>query len=304
MKYIFEMTRASANILLLMAGLIWGIAFVTQSTAMESLGPLQFTAMRFLLAALVVIPFALRERRVHSTRKISKAHWPMIFIVCVSFTLGTVLQQFGMLVTSVTNAGFLTAVYVVLTPILVKVFFKGHPNFLVWPASIITLLGIYLLGGGLTTLNMGDAFMLICAFFWALQMIYMGKAATSSGRPIAIAALQFTFIGVVTLIISFFYETYTLQAIQDAWFEIFFAGALSGGVAFTFQAFAQQWTTPSDAAIMLSSEALFAALAAAFFLGERLPFAGIFGCALIFGSILLVEVGPHFIKFRRTPVPE
>ncbi|WP_068002652.1 DMT family transporter [Pseudovibrio axinellae] len=287
-----------------MAGFIWGMAFVTQSTAMESLGPLQFTGLRFLLAAIVVFPFALRERRIHSTKKIQKAHWPMILIVCVCFTIGTVLQQLGILITSVTNAGFLTAVYVILTPMLVRVFFKGQPHFLVWPASLLTLAGIYMLGGGLTALNMGDALMLICAVFWSFQVIYMGKAAISSGRPITIAAMQFTFIGVTTVIISFFYETYTLQAIQDAWFEIFFAGALSGGVAFTIQAFAQQWTAPSDAAIMLSSEALFAALAAAFFLGERLSGTGLLGCMLIFASILLVEVGPHFINAWRKKVPQ
>ncbi|WP_084408093.1 DMT family transporter [Pseudovibrio sp. Ad37] len=294
------MTRASANILLLMAGLIWGMAFVAQSTAMESLGPLQFSGLRFLLATLVIFPFALRERRVHSTKKLGKAHLPALLMVCVAFTLGTVLQQYGIVITSVTNAGFLTAIYVVLTPILVTLFFKGRPNFLVWPASLLTLLGIYLLGGGLTALNGGDLLMLLCAVFWALQVIFVGRLATSSGRPITVAVIQFAFLGVVCVVASLFFEAYSVQALQDAWFEIFFAGALSGGVAFTFQAFGQQWTTPSDAAIMLSSEALFAALAAAVILGERIAPIGLIGCALIFSGILLVEVGPHYLKSRRS----
>jgi len=225
---------------------------------------------------------------------------PALLTICVAFTLGTVLQQYGIVITSVTNAGFLTAIYVVLTPILVTLFFKGRPHFLVWPASLFTLLGIYLLGGGLTALNAGDLLMLVCAVFWALQVIFVGRLASTSGRPITIAVIQFASIGVICVFLSLFFESYSLQSLHNAWFEIFFAGALSGGVAFTFQAFGQQWTTPSDAAIMLSSEALFAALAAAVILGERIAPIGMVGCALIFSGILLVEVGPHYIKSRRT----
>ncbi|WP_189436546.1 DMT family transporter [Pseudovibrio japonicus] len=293
------MTRASANILLLLAGLIWGTAFVAQSTAMDNLGPLQFVGLRFLLAALVILPFALRERRIHNTKKLTKAHIPSLLVVSVAFTLGTVLQQYGLLVTSVTNAGFLTATYVVLTPILVTLLFKGRPHFLIWPASLLTLFGIYLLGGGLTSLNSGDLLMLVCAIFWALQVIFVGRLAHGSGRPITVAVIQFAFVGTVSVVLSLFFETYSVQALQNAWFELFFTGVLSGGIAFTFQAFGQQWTTPSDAAIMLSSEALFAALAAALILGERIVGIGIVGCALIFSAILLVEVGPHYIKSKR-----
>ena len=210
------MTRASANILLLMAGLIWGMAFVAQSTAMENLGPLQFTGLRFLLATLVILPFALRERRIHNTKKLTKAHMPALLTICVAFTLGTVLQQYGIVITSVTNAGFLTAIYVVLTPILVTLFFKGRPHFLVWPASLFTLLGIYLLGGGLTALNAGDLLMLVCAVFWALQVIFVGRLASTSGRPITIAVIQFASIGVICVFLSLFFESYSLQSLQNA----------------------------------------------------------------------------------------
>lgn len=298
------MTRASANLLLLLAGLIWGTAFVAQSTAMDNLGPLQFTGLRFLLATLVILPFALREHRIHNTRKLTRAHMPSLLVICVAFTLGCVLQQYGLVVTSVTNAGFLTAIYVVLTPIFLTLLFKGRPHFLVWPASLFTLLGIYLLGGGLTALNTGDLLMLVCAIFWALQVIFIGRLAHESGRPITVAVIQFAFVGIVCVILSLFFETYSVQALQNAWFELFFTGAISGGIAFTFQAFGQQWTTPSDAAIMLSSEALFGALAAALLLGERIAFIGLVGCALIFCAILLVEVGPHYIRSNRVAQAE
>lgn len=286
-----------------MAGLIWGLAFVAQSTAMEDLGPLQFTGLRFVLATIVILPFALRERRVYRHKPLKKAHLPKILVICIAFTLGMVLQQFGLVITSVTNAGFLTAVYVVLTPVLMTVLFKSKPHVLVWPASAFTLLGIYLLGGGLEALNPGDILMLICAVFWATQVTFLGRLVSETGRPITIAVIQFAFIAVATLAASVFYETYTWQALQNAWFEIFFAGAVSGGIAFGLQAFGQQWTTPSDAAIMLSSEALFAAIAAAIFLGERIAPIGMLGCGLIFTAILLVEVGPHYLREKPASQP-
>ncbi|MDD7910233.1 MULTISPECIES: DMT family transporter [Pseudovibrio] len=295
------MTRATANILLLLTGLIWGAAFISQSTAMESLGPLQFTGVRFLVAALALVPMVFLEKRRSPAKTIDRRLWPQFIAVGFCFTIGTVLQQYGLTVTTVTNAGFLTAVYVVLTPIMGLMFFRQVPHFLVWPASLMTLTGIYLLGGGsLSALNWGDVLMIICAVFWAFQVILLGRLVMMCGRPMAVAFTQFLFVGVVAVAASLFYESYTVAAFQAAWFEIFFAGVMSGGVAFTLQAVAQQWTAPADAAIILSSEALFAAIFGALLLGERLPLVGIVGCALIFLGVLIVEVAPMLMRRLRT----
>ncbi|WP_068315191.1 DMT family transporter [Polycladidibacter hongkongensis] len=288
------MSRALANLLLLTSGLIWGMAFVTQSTAMENLGALQFTGIRFLLACIAVAPLAWYEARKPKAQPLRKSSYLPLLGVGLCFTLGCILQQYGIIITSVTNAGFLTAVYVVLTPFLAWLLFKEQVNPLVWCASGLTLFGIFLLGGGsLTALNAGDLLMLACAVFWALQVIFVGRLGKSIGRPVAIALSQFLTVGILCTIAGFILEPISWSAINAVWFELFFAGVCSGGVAFTIQAFAQQWTKPADAAIMLSSEALFAALFAAVLLGERLNVMSGIGAALIFSSILLVELAPH-----------
>ncbi|WP_068086245.1 DMT family transporter [Polycladidibacter stylochi] len=291
------MSRPVANLLLLCTGLIWGMAFIAQSTAMESMGPLQFVGLRFLLAAFVILPLLFWEAKRSNKSILKKNTLPSMLAVGLCFLLGSLLQQYGIILTSVTNSGFLTAVYVVLTPILALLMFRQHPHPLVWVASLITLAGVYLLGGGsLTSLNMGDAYMLIGAVFWALQVILVGKLGAQTGRPIAIAFIQFLMVGCFATTISLFTEPISIAVLKSGWVELFFAGVCSGGIAFTLQAFAQQYTKPADAAIMLSSEALFAALFAALLLGERIPPIGLIGCALIFLAILMVEVLPHLIK--------
>lgn len=294
------MSRATANLLLLLAGVIWGMAFIAQSTAMDDIGPLQFSGIRFLLAFIAVLPFVFWEKRRKPKAKIERKYWPTLLIISVCFFLGHVLQQIGIIHTSVTNAGFLTAAYVVLTPFFVLFFFKGRPDWVIWPAAFLTLIGIYLLSGGdLSALNIGDALMIVAAVFWALQVIYLGNAAHETGRPITIAAIQFLFIGVFATGLGLIFEEVSLAAIQAAAVELLFAGVLSGSLAFTLQAIAQQWTRPSDAAIFLSTEAPFAAIFAAIMLGERIPPIGLFGCALIFTAVLLTELGPLYLKQRK-----
>ncbi|WP_310619017.1 DMT family transporter [Flexibacterium corallicola] len=294
------MPRAVANLLLLLAGAIWGAAFVSQSTAMESIGPYQFVGFRFLLAGFVVLPLALFERSRKPTKRLTRQNIPLVLAVSLSFLAGSLLQQVGILFTSVTNAGFLTAIYVVLTPIFVILLFKGKPEWVIWPASLITLLGIFFLSGGnLSGLNKGDALMVICAAFWALQVIFIGRLSMSTGRPITIAAIQFLITGAIASVLGLFIEPLSWAAIENAAFELFFAGAISGGIAFTLQAVAQQWTRPADAAIFISTEALFAALFGIIFLGERIPLIGIAGCLLIFTAILMTELVPMYFS-RKT----
>lgn len=291
------MTRITANILLLLTGLIWGVTFIAQSTAMDKIGPLQFSGLRFLLAGIALLPMVWLEKKRAPQNVIDPKLWPEFVVVGLCFTAGILLQQYGLTVTTVTNAGFLTAIYVVLTPLIAMVFFRQLPHVIVWPASVMTLTGIYLLGGGeLSALNLGDFLMIICAVFWALQVILLGRLVMRTGRPMATAATQFFFVGIIGTLAGGIFETYSIAALQEAMVELLFAGVISGGVAFTLQAIAQQWSTPADAAILLSSEALFAAIAGALFLGERLPVAGLVGCTLIFFSVLMVELAPLVVR--------
>ncbi|MCA1244654.1 DMT family transporter [Stappia stellulata] len=287
------MSRPVANLLLLLAALIWGSAFVAQSTAMRDLGPLTFTGLRFLIAAIVVAPFAIRE---HANRSLAPlTHGQMLRFTGLGlvFFLAIALQQTGMTVTTVTNAGFLTAIYVVLTPILGLLAFKERPHAVVWPAALVTLAGIWLLGGGgIDRLNAGDLLMIVCAVFWALHVCLLGGMAASSGRPLTLSAWQFAVVGIVAIVPGLILEPVSLQAIAAAGPEILYTSIFSGGLAYTLQTIGQRWTRAGDAAILLSSEALFGALFGALLLGERLTFAGLVGCMLIFLSIVAVQVVP------------
>lgn len=286
------MTRTRANLLLLGTGAIWGMGFVAQSSAMESVGPFLFVGLRSLLAALVLLPLALRESSRSEQALARKVRLGFLGIGIVLF-LGMITQQIGLKSTTVTNSGFLTGMYVVFTPILSVLLLRVRPHPVVWPAASIALLGIYLLSGGnLSGLTRGDSLTLISAVFWALQMILIGIFVKVSGRPFALCASQFAVCAVLGIAGALLWETVPLQAIQSAAWEILFAGVVSSALAFTLQVIGQRYTTASQAAIFLSSESLFAALFGAMLLGEQLGAIGYLGCGLMFLSILLVELGP------------
>lgn len=294
------MTRFSANILLLLAALIWGSAFVAQSTAMDSMGPLTFTGLRFVLATLAVAPLAYLEYR-RMRPIITARHLWLILVTGVCFFLGLALQQVGLLFTTVTNSGFLTALYVVFTPLLALLMFRQSVHPAVWPAACLSLAGAWFLGHSLAGLNWGDGLTILSALFWAFQVILLGLVLADLSAAIVVAALQFAVVAVLGTLSGVLTEPQILSALSETWFELFYTGIMSGGVAFTLQAVAQRYTPPSDAAILLSSESLFAALAAMIILSERLPFQGWLGCAAIFAAILVVQLLPLLDRRKTSP---
>lgn len=294
------MPRTRANLILLIAGAIWGMGFVAQSSAMEDIGPFLFIGLRFTLATVVVLPFALREAR-RTDRPLDRQGLKGLLWIGVVLFLGMASQQNGLLTTTVTNSGFLTGLYVVFTPLLAVVVLKEKPHFIIWPSALLALGGIFLLSGGnLSALSQGDLLTILCAVFWAVQVILIGKFGKRTGRPLALSAIQFFVCAILGLSVALAFETFDWGAIRAAANEILFAGIFSSGVAFTFQAIGQRHTTPSQAAIFLSSESLFAALFGAILLGERIGGIGYAGCALMFTSMLLVEIVPELGKAKAT----
>jgi len=293
------MTQTRANLLLLFAGLIWGLGFVAQSTAMDNIGPLTFIGLRFIVATAVVLPFALREKA-RATKPLSASDYKAFAILGTMLFSGMVLQQTGLLTTSVTNAGFLTGLYVVLVPLLGVLLFSHWPHPVVWVSAVFSLTGIFLLSGGsLDGFRQGDWLMIAGAFFWALQGLFIARYALRIGRPITMACIQFSVVAIAGLIAAMIFEQTEWSAIQAAAPEILFTGIFSSGVAFTLQAIGTRYTSAPQAAIFLSSEALFAALFGAIILGERLPTIGLAGCALIFLSMMMVEIVPR-LRFRKS----
>lgn len=293
------MSRLAANSILLLTALLWGCAFVAQSTAMAKLGPIAFTALRFLIAAATVLPFAILEGRggllprPDPGSRPRHAAWiaPAIWLAIV-FLLGQLTQQFGMLATTVTNAGFLTALYVILVPIFGIVLFRQWPHAVVWPAALVALGGTWLLGGGFDGLRSGDFLVMASAVFWALQVVLIGRVIDLTGRPLFAVFAQSAIGGAAALLLAVTLEPISLSAATAAIPELFVTGVLSGGLAFSLQAIGQRYTSAADAAVVFSAEAVFAALAAAVMLGERLSLMGVVGCALILGAILAVQLVP------------
>ncbi|MBN7762972.1 DMT family transporter [Nitratireductor aquibiodomus] len=294
------MTRVQANLLLLLAGAMWGMGFVAQSTAMDAIGPFLFIGLRFAIACLSVLPVALWESR-RSTASLTILDKRNFVVIGVLLFAGMAAQQVGLLTTTVTNSGFLTGLYVVMVPFLAVLLFRQWPHQIVWPAALSALAGIWLLSGaGKVSLQIGDWLTILCALFWALQVIMIGRSASHTGRPVTLSVTQFGVTAVIALAIASFIEPIDLAAIRIALPEILYAGVFSGGIAFTLQVIGQRYTTAPQAAIFLSTEAVFAALFGAIFLGERLPPLGLAGCGLIFAAILAVEIVPAIRSRRRS----
>ena len=297
------MSRTTANLLLLTAGAIWGMGFVAQQTAMDDIGPMLFLALRFLLAGLAVLPFALAEqKRVGGPGYIASVrNWKLpFFAVGLAFFFGMASQQVGLIKTSVTNAGFLTALYVVLVPLIMVGVLRVKQPFVVWPATVMSLAGIFMLSGGdLSSLNWGDLLIIFSALFWALHVILTGRVGQMTNLPISMACTQFYVTSLIAFAAFIAVAMFGLgeslptgEQLLGALPEILYSGTIAGGLGFTLQAVGQRYTTESAAAVLISTESLFAALLGAVFLGERLATIGYIGCALIFAAILLVELIP------------
>lgn len=287
------MTRTAANLLLLFIGALWGLGFVAQSTAMDAIAPLYFTGIRFAVAALFLLPFAWYENQKPDAVALNRHHMKHYVMLGLLLFGALAFQQIGLLTTTITNAGFLTGTYVVMVPLLAVFALRQRPHFIVWPGCLMVISGIYLLSGGdLSTLQIGDIQTLVCAVFWAAHVLYLGQVVGGKQGIFRLACAQFAVCAVAGIGAGVLFETVNADAIANALPEILFAGAVSGGLAFTLQAIAQRHTTASQAAIFLSSESLFAALFGAWFLGDKIGLIGMVGCVLIFAAILLVELVP------------
>ena len=294
------MPRPIATLLLVLTTVLWGFAFVAQKTAMAELGPFTFSAVRYALASFVVLPLVVWEvRRVRPT--ISRADWERIAILCLAFFLGVYLQQAGLTMTTATNGGFLTSLYVLLVPLIALAVFRRLPHPVVWICMPMAIVGVFLLNGGrLDRFTAGDLLVVGCAFAWAVQVLILGDIARATRLPITVSVLCFAATAVLSGIGGLVFEHQPLTAIGGAWVEILYAGILSTAVAFTLQAIGQQYVPPANSAIILSAESLFAGLGGALLLGERLPGIGYFGAALIFCAIVLVETVPILLARRGT----
>lgn len=291
-----------------MAGAIWGLAFIAQVEGLEHIGPFLFVGLRFLLAALVLLPFFLLESRRLAVAKGRAASYPVARewrgFVLIGFALffGMAFQQVGLMTTSVTNSGFLTGLYVVFTPLLGLVIFGQRPHPVIWVGAALSFIGIFLLSGGeFERLVIGDFLTIVSAVFWALQVLLIAHLLGNSERAMGLAFVQFLVTGLAGMAVALVVEPIELEGILKALPSLAYAGVIAGGLAFTLQVIGQRHTTAPQAVLFLATEAPFAALFGFLFRNERIGTPGLLGCTLILVAILLVELLP-MLRQRRDSV--
>jgi drug/metabolite transporter (DMT)-like permease len=298
------MHRSIAVGLLVLCTALWGLAFVFQKGAMQHMEPLTFAGVRYFLGSFLVLPLAIWEyrRRTAVGVVISRPQWVRIAILSVAFFLGVWLQQVALLTTSVTNGGFITSLYVIFTPVVTYITLRTKPHPIVYLGAPLALVGIYLLTGArLDAFTMGDLQLLLCAVCWGVQVSMLGALVRETGMPIFVSTINFFATAFLASGLAFVLETPNIGGMIDGWIPILYSGICSTAIAFTLQAIGQQYVPPANAAIILSAEALFAALGGALLLNERLPPVGYLGAAVIFGTIVLVELVPALRGKRLEP---
>jgi drug/metabolite transporter (DMT)-like permease len=295
------MTRIQANLLLLLVSLIWGSAFVAQSQGMAHVGPMTFTGVRFLIGTLVVAPLMWIEWRSlqRDAQALQRQDGFKIAGLGGLLLLGAALQQIGIMGTTVTNAGFLTALYVPLVPVLGWLIWRHLPHWSVWPGAVACLVGAYLLSGASAlSIGRGDVWIIASALPWAFHVLLIGRVADRMAAPFLVAGGQFFVCGLLALAWSLVYEPVDWASLQAAAWPLAYTGVLSVGVAFTAQVVAQRYAHAADAAIVLSAETLFAAVFGFWLMGDRLNAAGLAGCTLIFVSMMSVQMLPLLSRPR------
>lgn len=276
--------RLKADLTLFLVAILWGSAFAAQRIAAQHGSVYFFNGARFLLAALMLLPFALRTKLGPNQLGWMVAAGSILFV-------GSALQQAGLLTTSAGNAGFITSLYVVLVPVVIWAGWNEAPAWTAILAVVLAVSGAFLLStGGQFAARAGDVLELAGAAFWALHVVVLGKFAAryepvafSAGQLFVGSALNFLLSGIVE------HTSYPVPPALTA--AIVYTAVFSLGLGYTLQIWGQRHTPPTDAAIILSLESVFAAVAGWLVLSERLELPQILGCLFILGAVVLSQAG-------------
>ena len=275
--------RLKADLLLFMVAIIWGTAFVAQGIAGQYGVAYLFNGVSFMLASLILIPFIPRGT------KISTDQWKWILVAGIILCVATAMQQVGLLFTKVANASFLTSLYTVFTPFLLWLGFRERPHWVDLIAVTMAGIGAFMLStAGKFQAQPGDALELLGSLFWALHFVVLGKFA-SRFDSVSFAAGHFFISGLINFMIGLFVEDISVLAALPLIGAILYRATLSIGIGYTLQVWGQKHTPPTDAALILGLEAVFAALAAWFALKQTLLPVQIFGCGVILVAVLVSQ---------------
>ena len=279
-----------ANFLLLLTAAIWGSAFVAQRMGMDHVGPFTFNGVRFALGAMILLPLTKwRISDSNGEKQVSRIIiWGGALAGMVMFG-GATLQQIGLVYTTAGKAAFITGLYVIIVPLL-GLFWGDKPGWGGWIGVTLAAVGLYFLSITESfTFAPGDLWVLIGAFFWAVHVLILSRFAPDVHR-ITIACVQAIVCSVLSLLVAVFAEPITFSGLRYAAIPILYGGVMSVGIAYTMQVVAQKDASPVHAAIILSLEGFFAAIAGWFILEEVLTLRAIMGCALMLTGMLIAQL--------------
>lgn len=288
------------NGLLILTAMIWGTAFVFQRVGMEDIEPITFNAARMALAAAAVgavsaVPtqsernklaaMSVRDREAYRTNTVIGG------ICCGAFlAAASIFQQMGIVYTTAGKAGFITAMYMLLVPVINFVFFRKRNSWIVWLAVLIGVAGMYLLCMTESLrLSRGDALICICAVLFSGHILCCDHFV-KLGNPIRISAIQFAACTAISAAAAMILEHPSPAKIVSAAIPILYCGIVSGGIGYTLQIIAQKYTDPTVASLLMSLESVFAVIAGALLLGERMSTRELIGCVIMFAAIVLVQI--------------
>ncbi|MCP5381530.1 MAG: DMT family transporter [Kordiimonadaceae bacterium] len=287
------MTLIQSNIMLLCTAALWGGSFVIQKNAMDTMDPFTFNAFRFFIAALCLLPVRyFRRGNISIMQSADKRHMLIGSIIAGSIMFTAVaFQQIGIKFTTISNTGFITGLYIVFVP-MIGIFIGHRYNHKIWLAILIACTGLYLLSG-MRGLNMerGDFLVLISAFFWGAHLIVIDHISHRH-HPVAFAIRQFVVCGLLSLIAAVIMDEKMVITSGIEWFYIIFSGAVAIAVGYTLQIYGQKVTPPSQAALIFSTESLFAAFAGYLLLNETLGQKALIGCALMLCGSIMAQFYP------------
>lgn len=296
--------RFKSSLMLALTALIWGVAFVAQSVGMDYVGPFTFNSVRTLIGGLVLLPMLplmdkLKGRPsadLKAERQSQKKTLITGGIVCGALlAVASTLQQIGLIYTTAGKAGFITALYIVIVPVL-GIFMKKKPSFLIWISVAAAAAGMYLLciTEGFS-IGFGDIMVMLCALAFSFHIIAIDYYSPRVDG-VRLSMLQFFVCAFLCAVPMVFTEQPTVSGLMDAWLPILYAGALSCGVAYTLQIIGQRDMNPTVASLILSLESVFSCLAGWLILGEALSGRELGGCALVFCAILLAQLPSPLCK--------
>jgi drug/metabolite transporter (DMT)-like permease len=290
-------TTYKADSLLMLTAIIWGGAFVAQRVGMDYVGPLTFNGVRFALGAFTLLPLALRGNKNKGTGQDLDNNFSSKQAILGGGLAGLVLfagaslQQVGLIYTTAGKAGFITGLYVVIVPIL-GMLWKQWPGWGASTGAVLAAVGLYFLSVTEEfNLAPGDAWELAGAFMWATHVLILGWLSPRVD-VLRLACAQYAVCSCLSLLVAVHTETITVHGLGEATIPILYGGVMSVGIAYTLQVVAQKVAPPTHAAIILSLEAVFAALAGWLILGEVLTTRGLFGCGLMLTGMVVSQLWP------------